>query len=112
MIIGATGPLLAPFFLGLGLEKERFIATKSACQFLTQLTKSFFFFTLINLELSSYYVEIAVGFSAIIIGVSIGWKVIGKIEPGNFKKIVNVLLFILGARMLIKSALELIPGLS
>jgi uncharacterized membrane protein YfcA len=37
--IGATGPLIAPFFLNLGLARQALIGTKAACQALGHLAK-------------------------------------------------------------------------
>lgn len=37
--IGATGPLIAPFFLNLGLTRFQLIGTKAACQMLGHLAK-------------------------------------------------------------------------
>ena len=37
--LGATGPLIAPFFLNLGLDRYALIGTKAACQMLGHLAK-------------------------------------------------------------------------
>lgn len=37
--IGATGPLIAPFFLNLGLDRFQLVGTKAACQTLGHLAK-------------------------------------------------------------------------
>jgi uncharacterized membrane protein YfcA len=37
--VGATGPLIAPFFLNLGLDRFALIGTKAACQALGHLAK-------------------------------------------------------------------------
>ena len=37
--IGATGPLIAPFFLNLGLTRQALVGTKAACQALGHLAK-------------------------------------------------------------------------
>lgn len=39
-IIGATGPLQAPFFLHLGLARQGVVGTKAACQMLSHLSKT------------------------------------------------------------------------
>ncbi len=39
MTIGATGPLIAPFFLNLGLARQALVGTKAACQTLGHLAK-------------------------------------------------------------------------
>ena len=39
MVIGATGVLIDPFFLGLGLSRQALVGTKAACQALGHLVK-------------------------------------------------------------------------
>ena len=39
IFIGATGPLIAPFFLNQNLSKENIIANKGACQMITHISK-------------------------------------------------------------------------
>ena len=41
--IGATGPLIAPFFLNMGLDRFALIGTKAACQMLGHLSKMLVF---------------------------------------------------------------------
>ncbi|MDG2049310.1 MAG: sulfite exporter TauE/SafE family protein [Myxococcota bacterium] len=39
MLIGATGPIIAPFFLDLGLDRRALVGTKAACQAVGHLAK-------------------------------------------------------------------------
>ena len=50
VFIGATGPLIAPFFLNKGFNKENIIVNKAACQMVTHLGKIplFIFFFNVN----------------------------------------------------------------
>lgn len=41
--VGATGPLIAPFFLGLGLNRHAIVGTKAACQITAHLSKVLIF---------------------------------------------------------------------
>ena len=41
--LGATGPLIAPFFLNLGLGRQALVGTKAVCQLLGHLTKAVVF---------------------------------------------------------------------
>ena len=67
IFIGATGPLLAPFFLRDDFSKENVIATKAACQFWLHLTKVPAF-----LVLGFDYVEHLPLLAALIVAVIIG----------------------------------------
>ena len=42
-LIGATGPFIAPFFLGIGLTRFQLIGTKAACQAALHLAKMILF---------------------------------------------------------------------
>ena len=39
VIVGAVGPLIAPFFLGIGLERQAVIGTKAVCQMAGHIAK-------------------------------------------------------------------------
>jgi uncharacterized membrane protein YfcA len=43
MVIGAVGPLIAPFFLNLGLTRQAMVGTKAACQVLGHMSKLILF---------------------------------------------------------------------
>ncbi|MCH2162538.1 MAG: sulfite exporter TauE/SafE family protein, partial [Phycisphaerales bacterium] len=43
MLVGAIGPLIAPFFLNRGLTRQEIVSTKAMCQFLGHLVKLLLF---------------------------------------------------------------------
>lgn len=58
MIIGVVGPLIAPLFLHVKIVKEEFVATKSACQLITQGVKFVFFLSLLRFDYTQYGAEV------------------------------------------------------
>ena len=83
--IGATGPLIAPFFLKGKLSKENIIANKAVCQTISHLGKIplFVFFFQFN-----YFAEIEVLFPlviAVFIGTNFGKQILGFISEKVFR---------------------------
>ena len=55
IFIGATGPLIAPFYLNIQLTKKGIIANKAACQMISHLGKIPLFIFLFNVSYSFEY---------------------------------------------------------
>ncbi|MBR9861611.1 sulfite exporter TauE/SafE family protein [bacterium] len=100
-IIGALGPVLNPFYLNLGLDKEDMIATKTANSFIMGLSQigSYAFFGLLNNQL--WVCGIALGVGATI-GNIIGKNFLSKMKSTTFRKWVIILMLISGLLMLFK----------
>lgn len=112
MLVGATGPFLAPFFLASNLEKEEFVATKSACQMLNQLAKVMLFLVffpesiLRDDQISSAETTgmlIPLGFVGILGGTVLGKKVLSKIPKEIARILVRSLVLILGIKIIYSS---------
>lgn len=110
MIIGITGPFLAPFFYKAGYTKHRFIATKGACQFLSQLAKINSFLFLIEFDFIKYNNDIAVFIPAVLGGTILGKYILNYIDNNRFLYISKILLTIIAIKFLI-SPLDLLPNL-
>lgn len=100
-LMGATGPLLAPFFLRPDLTKEEIVATKAATQMFTHLLKIPLF-----LKLAFPYQEYALPLIIMVIcaavGTKLGVRLLGKVSEDLFKKIYQFALLIAGIRILTK----------
>ncbi len=100
-LIGATGPLIAPFYLRDDLEKEEIVATKAAQQLVTHLLKIPLF-----LSLDFNYLDFAtlLGFLALttVIGTWLGVKLLSRIDTNIFKIIFKSVLFIGALRLFYK----------
>jgi uncharacterized membrane protein YfcA len=98
-LIGATGPVLNPFYLNYGLEKESMIGTKTVNSFLVGLTKigSYTFFGALHGELWLYGLLIGVmaGLASYV-----GKQILGEISSKTFRLLVIGLMVVSGAVMI------------
>lgn len=101
IFVGATGPLIAPFYLNDQLEKESLVATKAACQVFTHLFK-IFSFTWLGFSVIAYCKILALLFLAVVIGNYIGKKILGKIPDYWFFVIFKGLILVLSLRMILQ----------
>ncbi|MDX1664689.1 MAG: sulfite exporter TauE/SafE family protein, partial [Candidatus Promineifilaceae bacterium] len=94
-IVGATGPVLNPFYLNYGLEKERMIATKTVNSFLVGLTKigSYTFFGALTGRLWLYGIVIGVAAG---LASYVGKQLLGQISSKTFRVLVIALMVISG----------------
>ena len=106
MIIGVTGPLLAPFFLRAGITKERFVATKALCQFVVQLIKVALFATLLQFDYTQFQYEILSMTLAIFIGTIVAKLTLSYVSEQIFIRVLKGLLIVLGTKLLLSSFLQ------
>ena len=94
-IIGALGPVLNPFYLNLGLDKEELIATKTANSFFIGLSQisSYTFFGLLYNEYWAYGISLGIGAT---IGNIIGKKFLVGMRSITFRRLLIVLMAISG----------------
>lgn len=94
-IIGALGPVLNPFYLNLGLDKEELIATKTANSFLMGLSQigSYSFFGLLHDQMWMYGVALGLGAT---LGNLIGKKFLSKMKSSTYRKLVITLMVLSG----------------
>ncbi len=99
-VIGAVGPILNPFYLNYGADKEEMLGTKAVSSCVMQLAKlvGYFYF----LEQAQFWLMMGLilGGGAII-GNRIGKKLLEQISKQQFKHIANGLLIISGGLMLL-----------
>lgn len=98
-LIGATGPVLNPFYLNYGLQKEPMIATKTVNSFLVGLTKigSYTFFGALHGELWLYGIVIGVAAG---LASFVGKRILGEISSRTFRVLVIGLMVVSGAVMI------------
>ena len=101
-LIGALGPVLNPFYLNYGLEKEDLIATKTANAFLLGLFQvgSYTFFGLLKGEY--WYYGIALGVGAFI-GNIIGKRFLQRMRAQTFRILLLVFMGVSGVIMVVKT---------
>jgi uncharacterized protein len=94
-MIGAMGPVLNPFYLNLGLDKEALIATKTANSFLMGLAQigGYTFFGLIHDQYWVYGISLGVGAT---IGNVLGKRFLSGMKSTTFRRMVIALMVISG----------------
>jgi len=101
IFVGATGPLIAPFFLSRNLLKENIIANKAACQMITHLTKIPLFIYFFNVDYLEEYTILLPLIIAVFIGTNFGKKILSFIPEELFKKLFKIVLFIIALRLIL-----------
>jgi len=101
-LVGATGPILNPFMLSYGLEKEQMVATKSLNSLVMQLTKltTYSVFGALSWEAGIYGVLLGVG---AVLGVYIARKHLLNIHLERFRNYTLAIMAISGVLMLVKA---------
>ena len=100
IFIGATGPLIAPFFLNSNLTKENIIANKAACQMITHLTKIPLFIFFFNVSYIQEYKLLLPLIIAVFIGTNFGKKILDMIPEKLFIKLFKTALFIIAIKLI------------
>ncbi len=108
IFVGAVGPLVTPFFNRLKIERNGMIATKSAGQMLLQLTKIMAFGGAAGIEFAPLKEHIGLLAIGSLLGVLVSIPVSNKISDEKFDQAVNVLLFLISAKILYEGIFELI----
>ncbi len=100
-LFGATGAVLNPFYLNMGLVKEKLIATKTANSFFAGFAQlgSYTFLGVLHGELWGYGILIGLG---AIIGNIFGKRLLSKMSDERFRKLVVFIMTVSGVVMLVK----------
>jgi uncharacterized protein len=105
-LIGATGPVLNPFYLNYGLDKENMIATKTVNSFLVGVTKigSYTFLGALHGRLWLYGILIGV-----MAGIAsyVGKQILGEISSRTFRVLVIGLMVVSGVVMVYRQLAKL-----
>jgi uncharacterized membrane protein YfcA len=99
MTIGAIGPLIAPFFLNLGLDRRALVGTKAACQTLGHLVK----IALFGIAGFAYGPHLALLLSAgacVVAGTWIGSQILERVSERFFQRLYVGVLTIIALRLL------------
>lgn len=105
-IIGATGPLMAPFYLRDDLTKEQIVATKAAVQTVGHILKIPAFLYL-GFHYTNHWVLIVCMVFGVILGTQLGVKILKKIDEKSFRLVFRCALLFAALRVLYKALLAL-----
>ncbi len=100
-ITGASGPVLNPFYLNLGLSKEKLIGTKTANSFFMGLAQigSYTWFGIMSNEVWGWAVSLGIGIS---LGSYIGKRLLKKMPDKSFRNWVIGFIVFSGILMIIE----------
>jgi uncharacterized membrane protein YfcA len=98
-IVVTTGPITAPIFLAYGLVKGAFLATEAAGSLAVYLSKAVVFRTFGALPGEAIMKGLLIG-SSLMVGSYIAKRFVLKLEPAQFRLLMDTLMFVSGAAML------------
>ena len=97
-LVGATGPFIAPFFLGIGLTRFELIGTKAACQATGHLAKMLLFGIagFAFLEYADLMIGMAIG---VIVGTWLGTRLLQHLDDERFTQLYKLTLTAVALRL-------------
>jgi len=99
VVVGATGPLVAPFYLREGWSKEDIIATKAACQVFIH-TQKIVAFGVIGFSFADELFYVAPLLIAVIFGTWCGKRILAHLSEDRFRMAYRVVLTGLALKLL------------
>jgi uncharacterized membrane protein YfcA len=98
-IVVTTGPITAPIFLAYGLVKGAFLATEAAGSLAVYVSKATVFRTFGALPTDAIVKGLSIG-SSLMVGSLIAKRFVLKLEPAQFRLLMDALMLVSGAAML------------
>ncbi len=102
VVIGATGPLIAPFFLNLGLTRQGIVGTQAACQMAGHLAK-IAVFVIGGFVLLPYAPLLAWMIPAAIVGTWAGSRMLDRVDERRFKIVYKTILSLIALELVISA---------
>lgn len=101
-LVGGLGPILNPFYMNAGLEKESLIATKTANSFFVGMVQisSYAFFGILTVNLWVYGLVLGLG---AVVGNIIGKRFLAGMSIGQFRIMLLILMVISGLIMILRN---------
>jgi uncharacterized membrane protein YfcA len=101
--IGATGPLLAPFFLNLGFDRFQVVGTKAACQTLAHLAK-LVVFGVAGFAFGSFAPLLLMLAALVVAGTWIGSRLLERVDERGFVLLYKGVLTLLAVYLIARHA--------
>jgi uncharacterized membrane protein YfcA len=105
--IGASGPLIAPFFLNIGLTRHQLIGTKASCQTLGHLAK-IAIFGIAGFAFAQYAVLLATMSAGVIVGTWLGSRMLDRVSEHAFTRLYKTVLTLIALRLFVWEGLALV----
>jgi len=110
VVIGATGPLIAPFFLNLGLTRQALVGTKAACQMLGHLAK-LVLFGIAGFAYGDWGLLLLTMSAAVVLGTWLGSRLLDKVNERMFTWLFKGVLTAVALRLVVFEGWKLISSL-
>jgi uncharacterized membrane protein YfcA len=104
MTVGATGPLIAPFFLNMGLTRFQLIGTKAACQALGHMAK-ILVFGIAGFAFGEWSVVLAILAACVVAGTWLGSQLLEYVNETWFVRLYKTVLTVIALRLVITAVL-------
>lgn len=104
--VGATGPLIAPFFLNLGLTRQALVGTKAACQALGHVAKVAVF-GVAGFAFAPYAALLALLSVLVVVGTWIGSRLLDRVSEKAFVRLYMGVLTLIALRLVLWEGLHL-----
>ena len=98
-LVGATGPFIAPFFLGIGLNRFELIGTKAACQTTGHLAK-LTLFGFAGFAFLEYLGLVAAMSGCVVAGTWLGTRLLHRLDDDRFTRLYKLTLTAIAVRLL------------
>lgn len=105
--IGATGPLLAPFILALGLGTQASVGTLAACQIFQHLAKVLLFGAT-GFDFGRFALPLLGLCAGSIAGSALGTRLLDRVPEQTFRRGVRLLLSLLALDLAVEGAAQLV----
>lgn len=100
-LVGSAGPLTAPFFVSFGLVKGAYVGTEGGCAVITHLFKLFGYGHAGVLSAHALLLGGLLG-GVMIAGSLVGKRLLDRLTPAAFVRLVQITLFVAGVRLLLR----------
>jgi len=98
--VGATGPLIAPFFLNLGLSRHAIVGTKAACQALSHIVK-ILVFGVVGFAFASYALPLLLLCLAVVAGTWVGSQILERVSERAFIVLYKGIITVVALRLVL-----------
>lgn len=105
--LGATGPLMAPFFLHLGLSRRALVGTKAICQTLQHLAK-LLVFGVAGFAYGEWIGPLALLSAAGVAGTWAGTRILDRVDETTFRRLYVGVLTLIALRLVVGEAAALL----
>ena len=105
--VGATGPLIAPFFLNLGLTRFALVGTKAACQGMGHLAK-LAVFGIAGFAYGAYALLLVLLCIAVVFGTAIGSRLLEQVDEHRFVVLYRTVLTAIACWLVLREGARLV----